>query len=182
MCSVHQDCGHCRINSVFFQVFFQVFFRHSPLHRPLKVQQTNPLVRDGNLGAGGGFVFVLKIRSRTGTISALLDRDRLVSGKTDRSRSGRCSWSTHLTQNDGFVNDLKSLISALQWTILNSCPEGDILKMGILVWVPLPTSQMACEKWDISFPDSHFSLLNSHFSPLNSHFSLLNSHFSYLTS
>ena len=25
--------------------------------------------------------------------------------------------------------------------------EGDILKMGILIWVPLPTSQMPCGKW-----------------------------------
>ena len=34
--------------------------------------------------------------------------------------------------------------------------EEDILKMGILVWVPLPTSQMPCGKWDVSINNPHF--------------------------
>ena len=36
--------------------------------------------------------------------------------------------------------------------------EADILKMGILVWVPLPTSQMPHAKWDVSIHNPHFPL------------------------
>ena len=60
--------------------------------------------------------------------------------------------------------------------------ERDILKMGIPISVPFPTSQMPCEKWDVSFPDSNFSLLASHFSSPISHISLLNSNFPLLIS
>ena len=42
--------------------------------------------------------------------------------------------------------------------------EYDILKTWILVWVPLPTSQMSCGKWDVSIHDPHFPFLTSHFS------------------
>ena len=60
-------------------------FKSLPLDRPLKVQQPNPLVRKEDLGfVGGGGGLALRIRSRTGAIPALLDRDRLISGKADQ--------------------------------------------------------------------------------------------------
>ena len=61
-------------------------------------------------------------------------------------------------------------------------PEGRVLKMGILVSIPLPISQMLNEKWDASFLKSDFSILKSHFSLLDSQFSLLKSDIPLVTS
>ena len=60
----------------------------------------------------------------------------------------------------------------------SASPEGRLLKMGILMSVPLPTSQMICEKWDASFPNplSHFSNVNYHLWILTSHFLRPTSH------
>ena len=48
------------------------------------MQQPDPLVRNGRFGVGGRLV--LKFRSGTGTIYALLDCDGLVPGKADQDQ------------------------------------------------------------------------------------------------
>ena len=60
-------------------------------------------------------------------------------------------------------------------------PEGGLLKMGILVSVTIPTSQMSYEKWDAIFPSpiSHFYILISHSWIPTSHFLNLTSHFKF---
>ena len=59
--------------------------------------------------------------------------------------------------------------------------EGRLLKMGILISVPLPTSQMSYVKWDAIFknPVSHFSILISHLWIPTSHFLNPTSHFKF---